>query len=114
VIACVGLFGLSSYTASLRSKEIGIRKVLGSTVTQIFVLLSANFTKVIVIAFSIAAPLSWMVMNNWLNDFAYRIDLGPGLFMISGLIAFVIALFTIGYHSIKASLRNPVDSLRSE
>jgi putative ABC transport system permease protein len=114
IIACVGLFGLSSYTSNLRSKEIGIRKVLGSSVAQIFILLSGNFTKVVIIAFLVAMPLCWMVMNNWLNGFAYRINLGIGLFITSGLIALVIAFFTIGYHSVKASLKNPVDSLRSE
>jgi putative ABC transport system permease protein len=114
IIACVGLFGLSAYAASRRTKEIGIRKVLGSSVARIFILLSRDFAKVVVIAFAVAVPLSWVVMNNWLNSFTYRIDLGPGLFIASGLLAFIIALLTVSYHCIKAALTNPVNSLRSE
>jgi putative ABC transport system permease protein len=114
IIACVGVFGLSAYSANLRTKEIGIRKVLGSSVVQIFMLLSKGLAKLLILAFAVAAPLSWMIANNWLGDFAYRIELGPGLFIASGLLAFGIALLTVSYHSIKAARTNPVDSLRSE
>ncbi len=114
IIACVGVFGLSAYSANLRTKEIGIRKVLGSSVVQIFILLSKGLVKLLILAFVVAAPISWMIVNNWLGDFAYRIDLGPGLFITSGLLAFGVALLTVSYHSIKAAKANPVDSLRSE
>jgi putative ABC transport system permease protein len=87
---------------------------LGSTVVQIFILLSKGLAKLLVLAFVVAAPISWIAMNNWLGDFAYRIDLRPDPFIASGLMAFMVALLTVSYHSIKAAIRNPVDSLRSE
>jgi putative ABC transport system permease protein len=114
VIACVGLFGLSAYTASLRTKEIGVRKVLGASVSGVTLLLSKDFTKLVLVAFVLAVPLSWWMMNNWLQSFAYRISLGAGSFVLAGSIALGIAWLTVSYQSIKAALVNPVQSLRSE
>ena len=114
IIACVGLFGLSAYTASLRTKEIGIRKVLGASVTGVTLLLSKDFTRLVGVAFVLAVPISWWMMNNWLQAFAYRISLGATAFILAGLISLSIAWFTVCYQSIKAALVNPVKSLRSE
>lgn len=114
IIACVGLFGLSAYTASLRTKEIGIRKVLGSSVSEVVILLSKDFTKLVLVAFLIAVPISWWMMNKWLNGFAYRIDLTLGSFAAAGIIAVVIAWITVSYQSIKAAMINPVKSLKGE
>jgi putative ABC transport system permease protein len=114
IIACVGLFGLSAYTANLRTKEIGVRKVLGASVLSVVMLLSKDFTKLIGIAFLIAVPAGWYMMNTWLEGFAYHIDLGPGVFILAGLTAVVIAWLTVSYQSIKAAIVNPVKSLRSE
>jgi putative ABC transport system permease protein len=114
IIACVGLFGLAAYTASLRTKEIGIRKVMGASVASVVILLSKDFTKLILIAFFVAAPLSWYMMSNWLQGFAYRIELGPGVFLLAGAIAVIISWITVSYQSIKAGIINPIKSLRSE
>jgi putative ABC transport system permease protein len=114
IIACVGLFGLSAYTANLRTKEIGVRKVLGASVLSVVVLLSRDFTKLIGIAFLIAIPLGWYMMDNWLQSFAYHIELGPGVFMFAGAVSVLIAWLTVSYQSIKAAIVNPVNSLRSE
>ena len=114
IIACVGLFGLSAYTASLRTKEIGVRKVLGASVAGVTVLLSKDFTKLVLIAFVLATPVSWWLMNNWLQSFAYRIMPGVGSFLLAGAAALSIAWLTVSYQSIKAALVNPVKSLRSE
>ncbi len=114
IIACVGLFGLAAYTASLRTKEIGVRKVLGASVGSVMMLLSVDFAKLIIVAFALAVPLGWYVMDNWLETFAYRINLGIGVFLLAGLIALVIAGLTVAYQSVKAALVNPVKSLRSE
>ncbi len=113
-IACLGLFGLSSYTATQRTKEIGIRKVLGATVAEITGLLSKDFLKLVSVAFIIAAPIAYVSMAWWLGGFAYRIGLGLGLFFIVGLSSLTIAFLTVSYQSIKAALANPVDSLRYE
>jgi putative ABC transport system permease protein len=114
IIACVGLFGLSAYTASLRTKEIGVRKVLGASVTGVTVLLSKDFTKLVIIAYVLAVPVSWWMMNNWLQSFAYRITPGVGSFLLAGGAALTIAWLTVSYQSIKAARVNPVKSLRSE
>jgi putative ABC transport system permease protein len=114
LIACVGLFGLAAYTGNQRTKEIGVRKVLGASVGSVVMLLSKDFTKLILIAFVLAVPLSWYVMNNWLENFAYRINPGVGVFLASGLTAIVISWITVSYQSIKAAIVNPVKSLRSE
>lgn len=114
LIACVGLFGLAAYTASLRTKEIGVRKVMGASVTGVVVLLSKDFTKLILIAFVLAVPLGWYIMNTWLEGFAYRTNLSVFTFLIAGGLALVISWITVSYQSIKAAMRNPVKSLRSE
>ncbi len=114
IIACVGLFGLSAYTASLRTKEIGIRKVLGASVSGVLVLLSKDFTKLVLIAFVLATPLAWWMMSTWLGSFAYRIEMGVGSFLLAGSTALLIAWLTVSYQSIKAAIANPVKSLKSE
>jgi putative ABC transport system permease protein len=114
LIACVGLFGLAAYTGNQRTKEIGVRKVLGASMGSVVILLSKDFTKLVLIAFLLAVPLSWYVMNNWLESFAYRINLGVGVFLLAGLTAVVISWITVSYQSIKAAIVNPVKSLRSE
>lgn len=114
VIACVGLFGLSAYTASRRTKEIGIRKVLGASVSGVVFLLSKEFTKLVGVAFVVAIPISGWMMKEWLSTFAYRIELGPTAFVAAGLTALAIAWLTVSYQSIKSALMNPVNSLRSE
>jgi putative ABC transport system permease protein len=113
-IACLGLFGLSTFLAQQRVKEIGIRKVLGSSITGIWLLLSKDFIKLILLAAVIATPLCWWAMNTWLQSFAYRISIGPLVFLEAGLIALCVALVTIGWQAIKAALANPIRSLRNE
>lgn len=112
-IACLGLLGLTAYTAERRTKEIGIRKVLGATITNIVQLLSKDFIKLVALGFIIAVPIAWYAMNRWLADFAYRIDIGPGIFLLAGGLALLVALATVSWQSIRAALANPVDSLRS-
>jgi putative ABC transport system permease protein len=114
VIACVGLFGLAAYTANLRTKEIGVRKVLGASVSSVLILLTSDFTKLIAIAFVLAAPLAWYIMDSWLQEFAFRTTLGPGTFLLAGSLAILISWLTVSYQSVKAALKNPVNSLRSE
>jgi len=113
-IACLGLFGLSTFMAQQRVKEIGIRKVLGSSVSGIVVLLSKDFIKLILIGILIAVPLCWWAMDKWLQGFAYRITVGPLVFIEAGLIAMSVALITIAWQSVKAAMGNPVQSLRNE
>lgn len=113
-IACLGLFGLAAYTAEQRTKEIGIRKVLGASVSSLVVSFSKDFTKLVFIALLVAIPTAYFLMNQWLADFAYRISLGASTFLIAGGIALVIAWLTISFQSIRAAVANPVDSLRSE
>jgi putative ABC transport system permease protein len=113
-IACLGLFGLSTFMAQQRVKEIGIRKVLGSSVSGIVLLLSKDFIKLILIAVAVAVPICWGAMTRWLEGFAYRISIGPVIFIEAGLIALGIALITIGWQSVKAAMANPVESLRNE
>ncbi len=113
-IACLGLFGLAVYSAEQRTKEIGIRKVLGASVTSIMRLLSKDFVKLVGISIIIASPVAWFVMNKWLQNFAYRISLSWWVFLASGLLALLIAVVTISFHAIRAAMANPVDSLRSE
>jgi putative ABC transport system permease protein len=100
--------------AEKKTKEIGIRKVLGATVPNILLLLTKEFTKWVLLANIIAWPVAYYFMNKWLQNFAYRINIGLGIFLASGMIALVIALLTVGYQSIKAATANPVDSLRYE
>jgi len=114
LIACLGLFGLATYTAEQRIKEIGIRKVLGASVRSIVTLLSRDFLLLVGIAALIAAPVAWFGMNRWLEDFAYRINISWWVFFIAAIIAVMIALATISFQAIKAAIANPVESLRSE
>jgi len=114
LIACLGLFGLVTYIAEQRTKEIGIRKVLGATISTIIQLLSKDFLLLVLISFAIAAPLAWWAMNKWLQDFAYRTHIGWGIFIAAGIIALLIALVTISFQAIKAAIANPVKSLRTE
>lgn len=114
LISCLGLFGLAAFTAERRTKEIGIRKVLGASVQNIVLLLSKEFVLLIVIAFVIATPIAWYAASRWLETFAYRIDIGWWVFALAGVLALVIALLTISFQSIRAAVHNPVESLRSE
>ncbi len=114
LIACLGLFGLASFTAEQRTKEIGIRKVLGASASSIMFLLCKEFIKWILLANIIAWPIAYYAMNKWLQNFAYRISIGAEVFMLPTLLALVIALITISYQSLRASVANPVDSLRYE
>ena len=113
-VGCLGLFGLSGYMITQRTKEIGIRKVLGATTGGIVTLLSTDILKLVFLAIIIASPLAWYAMNNWLLGFSYRIEMGWWIFAMAGAIALLIALATVGFQSIKAALANPVESLRSE
>lgn len=113
-VACLGLMGLASFTAEQRTKEIGIRKVMGASVSSVSTLLSKEFMLLVAIAFIVASGLAWYAMDSWLGTFAYRINLGPVVFILSGLIAAVIAWLTVSFHFIKAARSNPSDSLRYE
>jgi putative ABC transport system permease protein len=113
-IACLGLFGLAAYAAEQRTREIGIRKVLGATVTNIINLLSRDFLKLVMIAILFACPLGWWVMHHWLQDFAYRITISWYVFGLAALLAILIALLTVSFQAIRAALANPVKSLRSQ
>ena len=113
-IACLGLFGLAAFTTGQRTKEIGIRKVLGASLASIVTLLSKDFLKLVLIAVVIASPVAWYAMHRWLQDFAYKIDIAWWVFALAGLLAVGIALLTVSFQSVKAALANPVKSLRSE
>lgn len=114
LVACLGLFGLATYIAEQRTKEIGIRKVLGASVTGVIKMLSMDFLKLVSIAFVVAVPIAWYAMNSWLQEFAYRIELEWWVFALAGLIVLLIALITVSSQAIKAALMNPVKSLRTE
>jgi putative ABC transport system permease protein len=113
-IACIGLFGLATFTSDQRTKEIGVRKVMGASVIQILVLLSKNFALLILIAFIIAAGVSWYAVTDWLNGFAYRIDFSIAIALLAGAAALLIALIVVSLQSVRAAVENPVKSLRSE
>jgi putative ABC transport system permease protein len=113
-IACLGLFGLAAFTAEQRTKEIGIRKVLGASVLSVIHLLSQDFLKLVILANIIAWPLAWYIMNIWLQDFAYRIVIEPWVFVTAALLAIITALLTVTFQALKAAKTNPVESLRSE
>jgi len=113
-ISCLGLFGLAAYVAQQRTKEIGIRKVLGASVTQLWVLLSREFIILVLLSCLIAAPIAFYFMHGWLQTYDYRIRIGPGVFVASGAAAIVVTLITVSLQAIKAALMNPVKSLRSE
>ena len=114
VIACLGLFALATFSAQQRVKEIGIRKVLGASVGSIGFLLSRDFLRPVVLAVLIACPLSWWVMNKWLDDFAYHIPLSGWIFILAGLLAIAITFLTVGWQGLRAARVNPVNSLRTE
>jgi putative ABC transport system permease protein len=114
IIACLGLFGLAAYAAEQRTKEIGIRKVLGATVSNITAMLSKDFLKLVIVAAVIAFPLAWWVMHNWLQDFAYRTGMSWWVFIMAGAVAALIAIVTVSFQTIKAAIMNPVKSLRNE
>jgi putative ABC transport system permease protein len=113
-VACLGLLGLASFTAEQRTKEIGIRKVMGATVSSVSSMLSKEFMILVGIAFVMASALAWYAMDNWLSAFAYRVPLGADAFLLSGILAAAIAWITVSYHFIKAARSNPADSLRYE
>jgi len=113
-IACLGLFGLATFIAEQRTKEIGIRKVLGASVQGIVQMLSKDFMKLVAIAFVFAAPVAWYFMHKWLQDFAYRINISWWIFAAAGLTALLIALVTVSFQAIRAAITNPVKSLRTE
>ena len=114
LISCLGLFGLATFTAQRRQKEIGIRKVLGATIGSVTSLLATDFLKLVAVAIVIASPVAYYFMNQWLKGFAYRIDMQWWMFAVAGVLALGIAFLTIGFQSVKAALMNPVKSLRSE
>ena len=113
-IACLGLFGLAAFTAEQRTKEIGVRKVLGASVGGIILLLSKDFVKLVGLAFVLAAPLAYVVMGRWLEDFAYRVEISWGIFLLAGVAALLVALATVSYQSIRAAMTDPVKALRYE
>jgi len=114
LISCLGLYGMISFIANQRAKEIGIRKVLGASVVRILGLFSAEFTRLVLAAFLVAAPLAYLGMQGWLDEFVYRIQVGPAIFVTGMVMSLIITLATIGYRSLRAGLANPVDSLRDE
>ncbi len=114
VISCLGLLGLTSFTTEQRTKEIGIRKVLGATVLNITTLLSRDFMKLVLIAIVIASPVAWFAMDHWLKDFAYKVEIRWWTFLLAGLLAMITALFTICFQSVKAAMANPVHSIKAE
>ncbi|MGB3150391.1 MAG: FtsX-like permease family protein, partial [Maribacter sp.] len=113
-IACLGLFGLAAFNAQKRTKEIGVRKVLGASVSQISYRLTIDFLKLVGIGILISLPLGWFTMNKWLEDFSYRIEISWWVLLLAGLLAIAIAILTVSYQSIKAAIVNPVKSLRTE
>ena len=114
LISCLGLFGLATYMAENRIKEIGVRKVLGATVTGITTLLNKDFLRLVIISFAIAAPIAWYMMYKWLMDYTYRIQISWWVFLSAGLLTVLIALITVSYQSIRAAIANPIRSLRTE
>jgi len=114
LLASMGLFGLAAFTIEQCTKEIGVRKILGASLSAIATLLSTDFLKLVLLAIIIASPIAWWAMHNWLQDFAYRITIQWWMFASAGLLAVLIAIITISYHAIKAAIANPVNSLRSE
>ena len=114
IIACLGLFGLATFAAQQRVKEIGIRKVLGASVSNLIGLLSKDFLKLVIIALIFAVPIAWFAMDKWLQDFAYRINIHWWVFMIAAIITVFIAWITISTQAFKAAASNPVKSLRTE
>jgi putative ABC transport system permease protein len=114
IISGMGLFGLAAFASEQRTKEVGIRKILGASMASIGVLLSKDFVKLVIVAFIIAAPLAWFAMNSWLENFAYRISMSWWMVGLAGIFALLIALTITNYHAVRAGLKNPADSLRTE
>lgn len=114
IICWLGLFGLAHLSTYQRVKEIGIRKVLGASLSQIVVLLTGSFVKLVIVAIVIASPLAWIAMNYWLRDYAYRVDIGPGVFIFAAVMAVSVTFLSVSYQSFRSALSNPVDSLRNE
>jgi putative ABC transport system permease protein len=113
-ISCLGLMGLASYSTVQRTKEVGIRKVVGASVSQIVYLLSRDFLRLVLLAFVVSAPIAWWLIKGWLNGFAYRIPIYWWIFAIAGILALLIAILTVSFQAVKAAIANPVNSLRSE
>jgi len=113
-ISCLGLFGMASFMAEQRVKEIGVRKVLGASVFNLWRLLSTDFIRLVIISLFIASPLAWYLMHNWLQHYDYHSTISVWVFVLTGLAAVMITLLTISFQSVKAALANPVKSLRSE
>jgi ABC-type antimicrobial peptide transport system permease subunit len=113
-ISCLGLMGLAMFTAEQRTREIGIRKVLGASESTIFRMLSADFLQLVALAFLIASPVAWLVMNDWLRAYPYRTGISWWIFVVAGASALLIALLTVSFQSIKSALANPVQSLRAD
>ena len=114
LIALLGLFGLATFIALQRTKEIGVRKVLGASVKNIALLLSKDFIRLVIIAIIIASPIAWWAVNTWLQNFAYRIAIEWWMFAIAGLFVIIIALLTVSYQAVKVAIANPAKSLRTE
>jgi putative ABC transport system permease protein len=114
LISCLGLFGLATFMAEQRTKEIGIRKVMGASVSGITALLSKEFLKLVFIAVAIAIPVAWYFTDKWLQDFAYHIDMEWWIFAVASVMALIIALITVSVQAVRAAVQNPVNSLRSE
>ena len=114
LVACLGLFGLATFTAEQRTKELGVRKVLGATVASLVQLVSKEFLKLVIIANIIAWPLAWWAMNKWLQDFAYHITISWWIFVLAGIAAVILTIITVSFQAIKAALMNPVRSLKAE
>jgi putative ABC transport system permease protein len=114
LISCLGLFGLAAFSAEQRTKEIGIRKVLGAGTANIVRLLSMDFIKLVLIGFILATPIAWWAMQQWLNNYAYKVPLRWWMFGLGGLLALVIAVSTVSFQALKAAMTNPVDSIKSE
>jgi ABC-type antimicrobial peptide transport system permease subunit len=113
-ISCLGLFGLAAYTAEQRTREIGIRKVLGASIAQLWLLLSKDFIVLVVISCVIASPVAFYFLHNWLQKFSYRITIGPGVFLLAGGAAILVTVVTISFQAIRGAMANPTKSLRSE
>jgi putative ABC transport system permease protein len=114
LLAGMGLFGLAAFTIEQRTKEIGVRKILGASLSSISTLLSKDFLKLVLLAILIASPVAWWAMHNWLQSFAYRINIQWWMFASAALLAIIIAIIAVSYHALKAAIANPVKSLRSE
>src|SRR5690606_19222243 len=113
-ISCLGLFGLATFTAESRIKEVGVRKVLGASVVNVTALLSKDFLKLVAVSFFVASPIAWYAMSQWLSSYTYRVDIAWWVFALAGVLSMLISLATISYQAIKAALANPVHSLRNE